>query len=286
MKIRLYSLIIIFCVLFAAFMTSCRKNGDADDTDTNIMIETNETVDTALSTETESINTETVPVETDPIETVIEEELRVPVENPKAVEMIEYQYKKATEIIDWATNGTLATDTQNEIVTGDGKIYFAVTDSVARPELDGASIATFSDLSDYIRSVFARSLASDLINLASEYYTDVEGVLCREADYIDTEPTIPDEDIETDEVTDEAEEDNAPKVISTELFLSKFTDSMFRYTAKITYEKIEVAADPELEENAPDGEGETSEDNVEYFDFIFENTGGGWYWTEFPALPQ
>lgn len=274
MKIRAYTLTIILCVLFAFFMTSCRD-------DSSTPFETGAATDTTAAAVTEAETTAPVtkeePDETEPVIEEPDESVRIPIENDKALEFIEHQYSKATEIIDWVKNGTLNTDLNSEIVTGDGNIYFPVDDKEERAELDGASIASFDDLSAYIKSIFARSIADDLIDLAKEHYTDIDGVLCLEAKYTDTEPyvEIPEE---TDEETESAEEEEIaqPKVVSTEFFLSKFTDTLFRYTAKVIYETVE----------SDDGIPSEQTENAEYFDFIFENTGSGWYFTAFPELPR
>ncbi|MBQ8208700.1 MAG: hypothetical protein IJZ89_08205 [Clostridia bacterium] len=273
MKIRLFTAIILFCVLFAALLTSCRDNTGADseiDTGTETVADT--------ETETAAPVTDTEPVETEPADIEPDESLRIPIENEKALEMIEYQYNKAAEVVDWAENGTLTADLNIEIAAEDGRIYFPVTDEAQRPELGGSPIVTFADLSKYINSIFARSIADDLIDLAKKQYREIDGVLCREADYVDTEPkvSLPADETETAEI----QEGNAPKVISTEFFLSKFTDTLFRYTAKVTYESEEISEIPSEETEAIPTE------NAEYFDFVFENTGSGWYWTAFPNLPE
>lgn len=275
MKIRAYTVIIIFCVLFALFVTSCRKDGVSVDTETEVL------TDTAVVTEavTTAPVTETEPAQTEPVTEAPDESVRTPIENEKALKFIEYQYGKAAEVIDWVKNGTLKVNFNAEIPTEDGRIFFPVDDKTERAELDGASIATFADLSTYIKSIFARSIADDLIDLAAEHYTDIDGVLCKEAEYVDTEPDIElPEDTEDAEDGSEGEEEEAaqPVVVSTEFFLSKFTDTLLRYTAKVTYETAEN------EEEA----SEVQTENAEYFDFIFENTGSGWYFTAFPTLPQ
>ncbi len=275
MKLSILTAALIVSLLFAIFMTSCKKETATNNAETDISTDTNFITETAAESTPVSPDTEAESEDTAPVVSP-NENLRVPLENEKAVDMIEFQYKKATEIIDWVKNGSLNADINDPIAMEDGSIYFPIIDTVARPELDGRSICTFDDLSAYIKGVFARAIAADLVDMAKEHYADVDGILCKEATYTDTEPDVmPPQD----EPDNSEEQPQKPKVVLTEFFLSKFTDSMFRYTAKVTYEKQfdEVAENP--------GDINAAESNIEYFDFIFENTGSGWYWTEFPALP-
>lgn len=259
MKIKTYTVIIALCVIFACAMTACGNGDSSVSTDTAFESITEAPLDTNPL--------DTNPVETEPLETEPAEELREPVENEKALGFIEYQYEKALEIIDWVENGSFATNSGNETVGEDGSVYFPIKDEVVRPELDGGSITSFAELSSYINSIFSRSIADSLTELAREHYTDIDGVLCLKLKAAETES-------EEESTVTEASEENpdseagteeALTVSDIEFFLSKFTDTMFRYTAKVSYEASE---------------------QVDYFDFIFENTGGGWYWTSFPKLPE
>ena len=245
MKNRYLLLIFILCLAFALFFVSCGKEKAPAETEP---LATDS--DTATVTETEPPESEPLPEETE--ETEADEELREPVENEKALEFIEFQYKKACEIIDWLENRSLPADLSIALRDEEGNIYFRVIDTEERPELDGESISSFASLRKYISSVFTRSIANELIDLAKENYTDFEGNLCLIAILTDIEP-----------------DEDESGVVSTEFFLSKFTEKLFRYTAKVTYST----------ENEVD-----SEENVKYFDFIFENTGSGWYWTAFPRI--
>lgn len=266
MIIKRHLTIALLCILLSALMVSC-----GSDTDKNS--------DAAVSTDTgelSPVNTETLQpevVETSPDTEApdegADESLRTPIDNEDALEIIQFQYAKATEAIDLIKNSTLSADLGTEIIEENGDIYFPVNDTTPRAELDGEPIATFSDLSKYIKAIFARSIADDLISEARKTYKDVNGVLCKQASFIDTEPGI-----------DGDEENNEPTIISTEFFLSKFTDSLFRYTAKVTYEAYSPTSDAEDEtENAPE-----ASETIKYFDFIFENTGSGWFWTAFPEI--
>ncbi len=251
MKIRLYAAIILFCVLFSALMTSCRDNNESVETGTDEYTETSD----ISGTESKAPETEASPIETKPVETEVDESLREPIENEKAIEMIEFQYEKALQAIDIAKNGALEEDDfEISLENGfDGSFtyYEVVKDTIARPELDGASITDFETLSKYIRSIFARSIADDLISQAQKQYIEINDHFCK----------LPKD---TDELPQE--EDPPEKTVRyTEFFLSKFSDKLFRYTAKVTYSETE---------------------DVDYFDFIFENTGSGWYWTAFPKLPE
>lgn len=260
MKIKTYTVIIILCVIFACAMTSCGDDGSSVSTDTAF-----ESV-TEAPHNTEPLDTE--PLETEPLETEPEEELREPVENEKALGFIEYQYEKALEIIDRVENGSFATNSDKETVGEDGSVYLPIKDEEERPELDGGSITSFAELSRYINSLFARSIADSLTELAREHYTDIDGVLClkiRDAETESEEETAVTEASEENPDGEATDTEEALTVSDIEFFLSKFTDTMFRYTAKVSYE---------------------SSEQVDYFDFIFENTGGGWYWTSFPKLPE
>ncbi|MBR3966732.1 MAG: hypothetical protein IKJ91_06645 [Clostridia bacterium] len=269
MKVRIFSVTLALCLALGMLFASCGKdNGEKDNdiaSDDSTYVETEE--ETAPETELDTV--ETLPPETEP-----DEEIRTPIENEKALSFIEFQYAKALEAISYAEGG-LTYDMNTEIIREDGRICYPINDIVEREELDGGYIDSYDDLSEYLRSIFARSIADDLIDRASDFYSDADGVLCyitdRMADGFETE---------TDEVTEETqesealpleseskneEEPTAPIVASAEFFLSEFTERLFRYTAKVSFEGTE---------------------EVSYFDFIFENTGSGWYFTEFPALPQ
>ncbi|MGN1047383.1 MAG: hypothetical protein ACI4QZ_02130 [Eubacteriales bacterium] len=237
---------------------SCgKKSGQTEDSDTETVSVT--MPDTELD--------ETAP-ETEPV-TEVKEELRVPVENERAEEIAAYQYEKASEIVRWVRMASMPADlsepvyirdiASDEETEADGEssytynyssdeTYYRVIDTKQRPELDGEPITSFALLKKYIKSVFARTIAEHLIDEAEIYYRDIDGVLCR------TEPEEP--------IEDPAED------LKKEYFLSKFTDSLFRYTAKVRT-------------------GETDEDGnpvTVFYDFVFENTGSGWYWTQFPVI--
>ena len=251
MKIGLFSAIIFLCLTLALVMTSCQSS-DIEGADTY-----EDSTETAAQTEYNPLPpaAETRPADTEVPETEFDESLREPIENKKAMKFIEFQYEKALQAIDIAKNGALEED-DFEISTENGfdgsfTYYQVVKDTVSRPELDGASITDFETLSEYIRSIFARSIADDLISQAQKQYIEISDHFCKLPKETDELPT----EVESPEKT----------VRYTEFFLSKFNDKLFRYTAKVTYSETE---------------------DVDYLDFIFENTGNGWYWTAFPKLPQ
>jgi hypothetical protein len=263
-------------LILGSLFASCGKDNEnnGNDTDTTAYIETAK--ETAIETEADTLDTL-------PPESVLEEEIRTPIENEKALSFIKFQYAKALEAIEFA-KGNLPYDSNNEMISEDGRICYPIMDSIARDELEGESIDSTADLAKYLKSIFARSIADDFIEVSWEFYTDIDGVLClmtdRMADSFITETeteteTEAEETEETEKLPEESESQEEeipaePVVISTEFFLSDFTEKLFRYTAKVSFEKLE----------------EEEEGRVEYFDFIFENTGSGWYFTSFPALPQ
>ncbi len=253
MKIGSFSAIIFLCLTLALFMTSCQSSDiEAADTGADSTEAAPETEYTPLPPATD-----TRPAETEVPETEFDDSLREPIENKKALRFIEFQYKKALEAIDIAKNGALEED-DFEISTENGfdgsfTYYKVVKDTTARPELDGGSITDFETLSKYIRSIFARSIADDLLGEAQRQYIEIDDHFCKLPKNTDELPT------------EENTEDTSEKTVRyTEFFLSKFSDKLFRYTARVTYSDTE---------------------DVDYFDFIFENTGSGWYWTVFPELP-
>ncbi|MBR4296247.1 MAG: hypothetical protein IKT56_05370 [Clostridia bacterium] len=271
MNIKFYTFTIIICIIFASALTACtKKDGPAD-------------IDTSIETiyETEPSETTDIPdtEETEPTQTENDESVRVPIENEKALEFIEFQYKKALDIIDIVENGTLDADMSIEYYDEEGVLYYPVNDTNSKIELDGATITSFDDLKTYINSVFARAIADDLISAAKQHYKDIDGTLYVKA-------KIQEEDIYEPE-TSESEEESTPtdeeiikepQIIKTEFFLSKFTDKLFRYTAKVTYE----APEDTDEETTEGEENKGIAEIAEYYDFIFQNTGSGWYWTAFP----
>ncbi len=262
MKIRLFSVTLVLCLVLGGLFASCGKDITSKENDT----------DTAMSTHIESeketdSSTAEETLETMPPESESGEEPRVPIENEKALSFIEFQYAKALEAISFA-KGQLSHDYNTEMISEDGNICYPIIDSTEREELGGGVIDSFEDLSEYLRSIFARSIADHLIDLAREYYIDVNGILCLITDRMADgfEPETKDTEASTEESESSSEKEiYTPVVSSREFFLSQFTDKLFRYTAKVTFEGVEEA---------------------EYFDFIFENTGSGWYFTSFPALPE
>ncbi len=268
MKFRIFSVTLALCLLLGGLFASCGNNSTISGNDTDTVM------DTSIETEKEAVSeTEAETLEAMPPESIFDEDLRTPIENEKALSFIEFQYAKALEAIGFAKGG-LSYDINTEMIREDGRICYPVNDSTAREELEGEAIVSLENLSEYLRSIFVRSIADDLIDTAGELYADVDGVLCfisdRMADGFEIETEEIEETEETEEMPMESESQNeeepsAPVVASTEFFLSGFSEKQFRYTAKVSFEGIEEA---------------------EYFDFIFENTGNGWYFTSFPALPE
>ncbi len=293
MKARKCIHLLLFILLSALLFTSCE--GDTAPSD-DIPVTDTAPINTDTALVTDAV---TEPPETEAVETEPDESLREPLSNEKAESMIKFQYEKAVRITDIVLECGFETSKNDSFTDEDGYTYIPVTDHEERAELDGASIATFDDLSKYIKSIFARSIADRLISRARESYDDFEGVLCLvvpPAADEETDVNIPEADD-----TESPEEDlpEEPKIVSIEFFLSKFTDKMFRYTAAVTYsaessasfgedsELTQNPSSPLSSENSESSEpSEKSERKVEYYDFIFENTGNGWYWTEFPALPE
>lgn len=257
MRSRLISFTLVLCLVLGGLFASCGKNGTSNEIDTDTADSTYFETEKETSPESEADTLETVSPETED-----EEEARVPIENAKALSFIEFQYAKALEAISFA-NGALPYDNSTEIVNEDGTICHPITDSTAREELEGEAISSLDNLSKYLRSIFARSIADDLIDTARSFYTDVDGTLCLIASNISDRL-----ETETEEEAKEDEQTSSHVVSSTEFFLSEFTEKLFRYTAKISYEATDET------------------EHIEYFDFVFENTGSGWYFTEFPALPE
>lgn len=188
----------------------------------------------------------------------VDPDLREPIQNKEALAIIEFQYEKARSAIDIAYGLAPGKDTLAPVYDEYGNVYFPVTDSVERPELDGGSITSFAALEKYINSIFDTPIARGLINKASTRYKDIGGALCIKAEEAPTEGTDTEDGV--------APEEYEPEIAKTEFFLSLFSDHLFRYTKKITYT------------SAP-GSAETTE---EYTDYIFENTGDAWLWTVFP----
>ncbi len=295
MKIKIVSITLVISLISAFFFASCvDKNNSVEDSDT-----VSDTVTTQVETSTPETEPPETTAETEAPETEMPVAFREPVENEKAIEMIEYQYNRAVDLIDKIENRSYPTDKENPIQLENGDILYPVIDTGALAELDGASILTLNDMLTYIESIFARKMSDRLTAAAKENFKDHEGVLC----LVEKAPEITETgdcaDLETDiqaEPTEPSDSEKAetPAIISKEFFLSKFTDKMFRYTAKITYSEYGKTdnAEGKVTEKAEDTTQEDVSnvplipDNVEYFDFIFENTGSGWYWTEFPDLPQ
>ena len=253
MRSRLFLYILALCLVLGGLFASCGKNGTGNGIDTDTAGSTYFETENDTSPESEADTLEAVPPETG-----VEEDARVPIENAKALSFIEFQYAKALEAISFA-NGALPYDNSIEIVDEDGNLCYPTTDSTARDELEGEAISSLENLSKYLKSIFASPISDDLIDTARSFYTDMDGTLCLIASSISDR-------LETE--TEENDQNSSQVVSSTEFFLSKFTEKLFRYTAKISFE----------------GADET--EHIEYFDFIFKNTGSGWYFTEFPALPE
>ncbi len=274
MKVRVFWVTLALCLVPGILFASCGKEAAVKENGTDTTASTYAETEKETSPETVSDTIETTPLETEP-----NEDPRVPIENEKALSFIEFQYAKALDAISFA-EGQLDCDYNTEMISEEGIICYPIADSAERDELEGGHIDSFEDLSKYLRSIFARSIADDLIDKATELYMDIDGVLCLKTEKIagetetesekvteTTEETETTEgtEVQTEEETSSEEEPPILIVASTEYFLSQFTDKLFRYTAKVSFEGTEEA---------------------EYFDFIFENTGSGWYFTQFPALPE
>ena len=262
MKIKLFSFTLALCIVLGGLFASCGKNSTNSKNDTDSATATYSETDKETVRETEADTLETLPEESE-----TDEELRVPIENEKALSFIEFQYEKALEAISFA-KGQLPYDNNTEIISEDGIICYPITDIVAREELEGGAIESFEDLTEYLRSIFALSIADSFIDIARDFYKDADGLLCFKTDRIADGFEIETEETQKESEPSTEEEPSAPVVASKEFFLSDFTEKLFRYTAKINFET------------------EDDTENIEYFDFIFENTGNGWYWTQFPAIPE
>lgn len=245
---KIYLFLLVFCVIFALAFVSCGKEQISSDTDTEAISETfvESVSETVLDIETQAPETEEVTSEP-------EEELPTPVENQKAVDFIEDRYARAVEAFEIAKNGALPINKDSEMITEEGNVYFPVSDDKERPELEGSAILSYADLSKYIKAIFARSIANDLLRSAGDIYTEIDGVLCVLAVN------------EAEDMEENTQSAALAKVKEIEFFLSHFDEAQFRYTAKITYEGA---------------------DQTDYLDFVFENTGNGWFWTAFPELPK
>lgn len=261
MKIRLFLATVILCLVFGGLFASCGKDEKNKQNEIETAVGTYSEKDTSFESETDTLETMTSE----------SEEVRIPVENQKALSFIEFQYSKALDAVSFA-RGHLEYDDNTEMISEDGYICYPIIETEAREELEGGVIDSFDRLSEYLRSIFARSISEDLIGVARETYVDVDGVFCLKTGRVagESEPETQEESEETEALEEEneslhEEETEALIVSSTEFFLSKFTDKLFVYTAKVSFDGME---------------------KVEYFDFIFENIGSGWYFTSFPALPQ
>ncbi len=255
-KIISFSLVLALGLGTAFSLSSCKKDGG-------------ETIDTETVSDTIA---ETLPAvtETKAAETTVPETedtglLRTPVDNEKAVQFIKLKYESAVELIKllppYKENIPYNAD-KATFSDSDGNLYYKVDFPFIEDNADTAESGEnvkdpFDQFTEYITSTFAPKYAEELCSLAKEYYTTIENTLCfmpPETEYEVKELKIADA--------------NDREVISDEFFLSKFTDSLFRYTEKITYEKM----------------SEDDTDNVVFIDYIFENKGDGWHFTSFPTL--
>lgn len=258
LSVKIISVSLAFAlVLGAAFsLSSCKEDGD-------------ETIRTETVSET---ITETLPqvTETETAETTVPETedtglLRTPVDNEKAAEFIKLKYESAVELIKllppYKENIPYNAD-KATFSDSNGNLYYKVDfpfiENNAETAESGENVKDpFDTFTEYINSLFAPKYAKELCTLAKEYYTVIENTLCF---------MPPESDYEVKEL--KIKDANDREVISDEFFLSRFTDSLFRYTEKITYEKM----------------SEDDTENVVYIDYIFENTGDGWCFTSFPTL--
>lgn len=237
-------------------LVSCKKEDKVitdTETVTDIITETFHTVTEPEVTETAAPETEDTSL------------LRTPVDNEKAAEFIKLKYEDAVKLIKSLPpykENILYNADKATFSDSDGNLYYKVDFPFIEDNADTAESGEnvkdpFDQFTEYINSLFAPKYAQELCALAKEYYTTIENTLCfmpPETEYEVKELKIADA--------------NDREVISDEFFLSKFTDSLFRYTEKITYEKM----------------SEDDTDNVVFIDYIFENKGDGWHFTSFPTL--
>lgn len=203
--------------------------------------ETTEDPSTEIITAAPNQDTEgpDVPVETLPPE---DDTVREPVDNPRAAMMVKYYYDLAMQVYNWIYVECMPITTDGG-VEKDGYTYYPIVAVFESALLDGATIETYKDFTDYIYAIFDKPIADILVADSRENYRDINGTLYAKA--IGSETGSGDEQIEK------------------EGFLSKYTSDLFRYTIKETKTV----------------DGNTT---VVFNDYVYENTAAGWRWTSFP----
>lgn len=253
MNIRKSIAIALFLLLF--LLSSCKESpAPGEGVQTSPETEAPET-EAITEAETEAETFAPLP-EVDP-------DLREPTQNEEALAIIEFQYEKACAARDMAYGLAPGIDTSSPVYDEVGDVYFPVVDNTERPELDGGSINTFSALEKYINSIFDAPIARDLIRTASIRYKDIDGALCRKAEETPPEGDGTEEIVPPEEVIAE--------IISSDFFLTLFSDHLFRYTEFRHIKNLYYSSIP------PE-----STEKTEYIDYVFENTGDAWLWTVFP----
>ncbi len=188
------------------------------------------------------VTEDTFPIETLPPE---DENVREPVDNPRAEMMVKYYYDLAMQAYGWVYTECMPI-TGEDGVEIDGETYYPIVTVFETALLDNATIETYNDLTDYINAIFDKAIAEVIVADTVENYRDIDGVLhCR--------------------IFDPKTDDSADAEITTEAFLSKVGSESFRYTVKETVMK----------------DGETT---VYFHDYVYENTSNGWRWTAFPLV--
>lgn len=149
-----------------------------------------------------------VPVETLPLE---DDTVREPVDNPRAAMMVKYYYDLAMQVYNWIYVECMPI-TIDGGVERDGYTYYPIVAVFETALLDGATIETYKDLTDYIYAIFDKPIADILVADSKENYRDINGTLYAKA------------------IDADAQEDGSDK----DAFLSKYTSDLFRYTIKET----------------------------------------------------
>lgn len=273
-SIRMISLSLALCVTAGALFSliSCKSTGDGADTEAQTTV--------ADTEETLPEETEALPEETEAPTTSDVGITRTPIDNEKAEQLVKIKYESAVELIKMLPpykTGAEYDRSEPDYSDEDGNLYYKVMFYPYGE--DEAPIGSVNEFTDYIKNLFAPEYSDSLCRAAREYYRDADGTLCfmlsADADG-DAETNADDVD---GNVSDNASEnvsdsdDGEMRVISDEFFLSRFTESLFRYTEKITYES----------EN--DGEdGTEGGEHTVYLDYIYENDGVAWRFTAFPLL--
>lgn len=182
---------------------------------------------------------------------------RVPVENSEAERLLEYQFEIAKKAVYWIINENMPVSEEAPFVDYESGItYYRVNDTATYKEIGGRAIDSVSALEKYLNAIFSKRFADGLMEEVTLHYRDVDGVLY-------CEKFVSEQRWEMDEA---------------EFFLSRVSPKSFRYTAK-----VENTEDPET---LPDKEPlpQDQEKSYTYYDYIFENNGKDWIWTEFPIF--